>query len=190
MCTVMTHAAVALLAGGAMFAGRKMPVRFWIIAPICSMFPDMDTGLFAYGVAYTDVWGHRGMVHSPFFAIIFCAIVMAVFFRTVIPMFSRRWWGVFLFLTLITISHGVLDGFTNGGHGIAYFEPFSHERVFMPWTPIEVSAFGLRSMFTERGAATLLSELQWVIAPAVALTIPVALANWMMLKRRAAIQHT
>ena len=190
MCTVFTHAAVALLAGGAIYAGRNMPRRFWIIAPICSAFPDMDTGLFAYGVEYADVWGHRGMVHSPFFAIIFCAIIMAVFFRTVIPTFSGRWWGVYAFLTLITISHGVLDGFTDGGHGVAFFEPFSHERHFMPWTPIKVSAMGLKSMFTAAAAQTLLSELKWVVAPAIALSIPIALANIWLLRHSRSTART
>jgi hypothetical protein len=39
------------------------------------------------------------------------------------------------FLFLATASHGILDAFTDGGRGIAFFAPFGTERYFFPHHP-------------------------------------------------------
>jgi inner membrane protein len=64
--------------------------------------------------------------------------VTAVLFREEM-LFSGRWFFYVIFFFLLTASHGILDAFTNGGLVIALFSPFSNERYFFPWTPIEVS---------------------------------------------------
>jgi inner membrane protein len=54
--------------------------------------------------------------------------------------------------------------FTNGGRGVALFAPFSAERFFFPWRPIEVSPIGL-DFFSERGFGVISSEIIWIWIP-------------------------
>jgi inner membrane protein len=62
----------------------------------------------------------------------------------------------------VIASHGLLDAMTTGGLGVAFFAPFSAERYFFPWRPILVSPIGIERFLSPRGAAVLMSELQWV----------------------------
>jgi inner membrane protein len=81
---------------------------------------------------------------------------------------SRAGYGeVFGFLFLSALSHPLLDMLTNGGLGVALFAPFSKERFFFPWRPVEVSPIGF-NFFSEWGARVLLSEFRWVWLPAAA----------------------
>lgn len=56
---------------------------------------------------------------------------------------------------------------TNGGRGIALLSPFSNQRYFLPWTPIEVSPLGVSGFFSQRGLAVMQSERLWIFLPAV-----------------------
>ena len=172
MCTAFTHAFGALAAGRAWFP-QRMPWKFWALAPICSAGPDLDVGLHSYGVEYEDMWGHRGMTHSIAFAIIIALVIVTWLFRRNsdggCAMFSRRWWSLLAFFTLITASHGVLDAFTDGGLGIAFFSPIDDTRYFMPWTPIPVSNFGLSSMFDRYGVQVMMMEMLYVWLPVAAM---------------------
>ncbi|UCD76007.1 MAG: metal-dependent hydrolase [Phycisphaerales bacterium] len=176
MCTVLTHTFVALAAGKACFI-RKMPVKFWALAVFCSSAPDLDSGLMAWGVPYDAFLGHRGFLHSLAFALLLSVIVVSWAFRREAQWFGRGWWRLLAFFFLLTASHGFLDAFTNGGLGIAFFAPFSNERYFMPWTPIEVSAIGLVGFLRYGGGETLKSELVWVWLPGGVLTAAVILAR-------------
>jgi len=69
---------------------------------------------------------------------------------------------VLLALFAATASHGLLDAFTNGGLGVAFFAPFDSARYFFPFRPIAVSPIGIARFFTRRGAEVLLSEIEWV----------------------------
>ena len=69
-----------------------------------------------------------------------------------------------LYFTLVTLSHPLLDAMTNGGLGVALFAPFSAQRYFFPFRPIEVSPIGMR-FFSERGLEVLASEVVWVWLP-------------------------
>ncbi|HVR41615.1 MAG TPA: metal-dependent hydrolase, partial [Thermoanaerobaculia bacterium] len=71
----------------------------------------------------------------------------------------------FTFIFLCAISHPLLDAMTNGGRGIAFFAPFSNHRYFFPWRPIRASPIGAEGFFTDRGIATVMSELMWVWLP-------------------------
>jgi inner membrane protein len=71
----------------------------------------------------------------------------------------------FLFLFVATGSHGMLDAFTSGGLGIAFFWPWSANRYFAPFRPIRVSPIGFSLFFSHRGIAVLLSELLWIWMP-------------------------
>ena len=137
MATIFTHALAAASLGQAGKADWRKDWRFWYIAVLCSVLPDVDILGFRFGIRYGDLWGHRGMTHSLLFAAVI-AVVMA--FRFGFPGAER--WKMMMLLFVITASHGVLDALTNGGLGIAFFSPFNRERYFFPWTPEQVSQIG------------------------------------------------
>ncbi len=174
MCTILSHSFVALAAGKACYPGR-MPGRFWWLAMGCSSLPDIDVGLMAWGVPYESFFGHRGFLHSIAFAAVVALVVVCWAFRREVRWFGRRWWSLIAFFFLLTASHGVLDMFTNGGHGIALFAPFDNTRYFMPFTPIEVSAIGFRGFIKYGGLQTLASEILWVWLPTTMLFGPIYL---------------
>jgi inner membrane protein len=126
------------------------------------MLPDTDVIGFRLGIPYGDILGHRGFTHSLVFA---CVVAMAA----VIPFWSTAKPGVRLkiiaCIAIAIASHGILDAFTDGGLGVAFFAPFDATRYFFPVTPIEVSPLGIQAFFSRRGASVLASELVWVWVP-------------------------
>ena len=64
---------------------------------------------------------------------------------------------------------------TSGGLGIAFFSPFDTTRYFLPWTPVLVSPIGIQNFFTEWGLEVIRSELVWVWAPVIALSVAATL---------------
>lgn len=162
-----------------------MPWRFIPLAMACSVLPDLDVGLHAYGVAYGDPWGHRGMTHSLAFAALLSLIVVPYVFRKHARLFNRRWWALVTFFFLITASHGFLDSFTDGGLGIAFFAPFDNTRYFIGWRPLYVSPIGIHGVFTPYFARVVLSELLWVWLPTSAITAPLILwHSWLQVSRK------
>jgi inner membrane protein len=174
MPTILSHAIAAAAVGHA-YPGRHLPTRFWVWTAVCSMLPDADVIGFAYGIRYADMLGHRGLSHSFFFAAIVGAIVAALYGDL-----RRRLW-LCAYFAAITASHALLDALTDGGLGVALFAPFSNERYFFPWRPIEVSPIGAR-FFSRRGVSVLMSELQWIWIPSAAL---VAVTSASRLRRSA-----
>jgi len=79
--------------------------------------------------------------------------------------FSIQWWKYVLYFFILTASHGLLDALTNGGHGIALLSPFTNNRYFFPWTPIEVSPLNIEAFLSQRGLTVLMSELIWIWIP-------------------------
>jgi inner membrane protein len=77
----------------------------------------------------------------------------------------------FLFLFLATVSHGVLDAFTNGGLGVAFLWPWSGERFWAPdaLRVVEASPISVSRFLSGRGLTVLGSELRWIWPPAVAI---------------------
>jgi inner membrane protein len=131
----LSHPAPAL-AIAACF-GRGHLSRSAVVAGVlCSILPDVDIIGFRVGMAHGGMLGHRGLTHSLPFAVALAVVVaIIVCRRDPGPRFS----DVCLYLFLASASHGVLDALTNGGHGIAFFAPFSSARYFLPFRPIEVS---------------------------------------------------
>ena len=118
--------------------------------------------------------GHRGVhfFHSPFFAALFSLVAVILFFPRE-RILSSRWWAHVLFFFVVGASHGLLDAMTNGGRGIALLSPFSNNRYFLPWTPIEVSPIGIGAFLTKRGLTVMKSEILWIWVPVVALAVSV-----------------
>jgi inner membrane protein len=163
MPTIFSHAIFASAIGKA-YAAEPLPLRFWILTATCAMLPDVDAIGFAFGVRYGDMWGHRGLTHSIAFAVL-VGFVVGTFAFGKQPTAPGRL-QLILYFTLVTLSHPLLDALTNGGLGVALFAPFSAERYFFPWRPIEVSPIGVR-FFSARGLEVLASEVVWVWLPAL-----------------------
>jgi len=167
MPTIFSHAIFAGVAGKAIL---KKPVSlwFWALTALCATIPDADVFGLAFGIGFGDMFGHRGFTHSIMFALIFGGIIAFFadrFLQTGISLIK-----LFVFFSLATFSHPLLDMLTNGGSGAAIFAPFSNERYFFPWRPVEVSPIGIR-FFSGRGLSVILSEIIWIWLPAIAVLI-------------------
>src|ERR1044071_4209848 len=167
MPTIMTHAVSAAALTSA-FPVRCVPRRLIILGAICAMTPDVDVYGFRFGIPYGALWGHRGLTHSLIFALGLSVLAWSAGVPYVAG-FARRA-VLWLYLLLVSVSHGVLDAFTNGGLGIAFFSPFDTTRYFFPFRPIEVSPIGVR-FFSERGLSVLQSELLWVWVPFIVFAV-------------------
>ena len=159
MCTVITHPAIPI-ALSVLLPQESASSSLLIAGAICSVVPDLDVIGFDFGIKYGDLLGHRGFTHSIFFAALFAALMTMFLFQN---HGSRL--IVLLFLFLSTLSHPVLDALTNGGLGVGLFAPFTNERYFFPYRPIEVSPIGVGAFFSHRGLKVMLSELKWVWLP-------------------------
>lgn len=172
MPTIFTHPVVAL-ALAPCFGRRRLSVGIILLGMLCAIVPDLDVVGFRFGIPYGSPFGHRGFSHSLAFAVLLAAS-LSLLLRLVAPTVSG--WRVFLFLFLCTASHGVLDALTNGGHGIAFFAPFSNQRYFFPWRPIQVSPLDISRFLSGQAWPVIISELKWVVMPS--LSVAVAM-GWM-----------
>ena len=104
MPTIITHSVFAISLAH-VFKHNELPVRFWLLAVVCSMLPDIDVVGFSFGVKYGDFWGHRGFTHSLVFASLASLIVVLLAFHQE----KYRPWRprLLLFYFLVTASHGL-----------------------------------------------------------------------------------
>lgn len=168
MATIIGH---GLAAGTLGWLGTKNRPSSRLLAAmiLASILPDADVIAFRLHVPYEDMFGHRGFSHSIVFALLTGIIFGGILYR----LEGQRRLDIYrygLLCFLATFSHGLLDAMTNGGHGVAFFAPFSNERYFLPWQPIQVSPIG-RRFFSQQGAYVLLSELLWIGVPCSLLLI-------------------
>ena len=141
----------------------------------CALLPDVDVPLsFALGVPYDSMLGHRGITHSLPFAGVLGALVALGLRRRGVAQSPLVTW---LYLSAATASHGILDAFTNGGRGVAFFAPFSASRNFFPVRPIEVSPLGVPRFLSDRGIEILANELVWIWLPGAAFVLLVIVAR-------------
>jgi inner membrane protein len=166
----MTHSIVAASAV-CLLSSAGVPKRFWVLAIIAAVLPDADVIGYQYlYIPYGHVLGHRGFFHSPCFAALFSLVAVSLFFHQE-RILSRRWWAYVLFFFVVGASHGLLDAMTNGGRGIALLSPFSNQRYFLPWTPIEVSPLGVSAFLSQRGLTVIKSEILWIWMPVVSIAV-------------------
>jgi inner membrane protein len=166
MCSIITHPVVPVALSFFLPQAVTTP-KLILVGAICSVVPDLDVIGFQIGIRYGDMLGHRGFSHSIFFAVLLSALLAFALFRDS----AGEQWIFFLFLFLSTLSHPLLDMLTNGGFGVALFAPFSNERYFFPYTPIEVSPLGISNFLSGRGIQVILSELKWVWLPSAGVSI-------------------
>ncbi|KFB98094.1 putative membrane-bound metal-dependent hydrolase [Trabulsiella guamensis ATCC 49490] len=69
MPTIITHAAVPLCLGLGL-GTRVIPPRLLLTGIALSMLPDADVLAFKFGIAYGNIFGHRGFTHSLLFAFV------------------------------------------------------------------------------------------------------------------------
>ena len=159
MPTVFTHAVVGL-GLSEVFMGRPQTPLFCGLSMALATAPDLDILAFPLGIPYGSFFGHRGFFHS-----LFCDLLTGLVIALLSwPVFALPWWQLWAYFFVVIASHGILDGFTNGGRGIAFFSPFDTGRYFFPWQPIEVSPIGM-VFFSRWGLRVLQSELLWVWLP-------------------------
>ena len=163
MASAFSHAFVAL-ALGKIASHRAMTWPVLLTGAVCSMVPDLDVIGFSCGIRYGDLWGHRGMTHSIFFAGLLSAILVGLGYRHESPATKARI-GIYLFLC--TASHGVLDALTDGGLGVAFFSPFDTNRYFFPVRPVAVSPIGVGDFFNTDALRILATEVTWIWIPTV-----------------------
>lgn len=167
MPTIMTHALVGLGLTELAPLPAKPPWLRALAAGLAAL-PDLDVIGLPLGVPYRSFFGHRGFFHS-----LACSVVTGFLLGWALQVpLAIPWWQLGAFLCIVMASHGVLDGFTNGGLGIAYFAPFDNGRYFFPWQPIQVSPIGA-AFFSKWGLLVLRSEIVWVWLP-LAATVGVA----------------
>ena len=177
MASLFTHAltggTIAYLAAGTQ---RQLSRWFVVAAAVAAVLPDADAIGYRLGVEYGSFWGHRGFTHSIVFALLFGLLVSAA-----IPpgKWGTRRRTIFLVMFLAVLSHALLDMLTDGGMGVGLYLPFSPERIFFPWRPVEVSPIGIRRFFSEWGVRVLKSEMIVVWIPCL------LLIGGMFLRRRA-----
>jgi inner membrane protein len=129
-----------------------------------AVVPDLDVAGLAFGWGLDHPLGHRGLSNSlPAAAALAGVAMLAIPSR---PAESR--WRLWLVLALAAASHGILDAFTNGGRGVAFFAPVVDTRWHFPARPIEVSPIGVWSFFSRRGLEVLTNEVVWLWAPSLA----------------------
>ena len=136
MPTVFTHAVLAASAFTLVARGRKGAQLGAVVAGVVSAAPDADVmwwGLTYYGAP----WGHRGMTHSIVAAALLAAVAAFALHKRVA--FRGGVWAMFALLVATTVSHGVFDAMTDGGHGVGLFLPFDEARYFLPIRPVPVA---------------------------------------------------
>ena len=167
MASAITHPIVPLALAPAFGAPRAAVAA----GALLSVVPDADAIGFWMGVPYGAPLGHRGLTHSLAFAALLAGLALPLVRRVSPKAAAGPALPLFLFLFLCAASHGVLDAFTDGGLGVAFFAPFSNERYFFPWTPILVSPISVPGFFDARGLRVLSSEILWVWLPCAALAL-------------------
>jgi inner membrane protein len=166
--TVIGHSIVGI-AAGSYFRSKPYAAGVFLLCVLCSVAPDIDSLGFRLGIPYGHWLGHRGFCHGVFFAAMAAFAAALCMLRYDLSRNERlRLFSVFF---LCGILHDILDAMTNGGLGVAFFSPFSDERFFLPFRPIEVSPLSARRLFSARGLAVMASEFVWVVVPSLCFAV-------------------
>lgn len=163
MSTAIAHFIVA----GSMssLAPETVPrLRLVLVLGFLAVIPDLDVIGFQFGISYAEPLGHRGFTHSVLFAMMVAPLVPFLAFRKV-ETATRTWWILAGLAFLATISHGVLDAFTDAGLGVGFLIPFDDTRYFAPWRPLATSPLSISAFFDGPGMRILANELLWVGIP-------------------------
>jgi inner membrane protein len=185
LASLFTHvfAAGALAAIAAPRVGFRKSLA---LGAVCSVLPDADMLGWYAGVPSKSLLGHRGLTHSFAFALAWALFLAWLLRRDKLSPGEKSWRGVYFFLC--TVSHGILDGFSAGRHGVAFFAPFGNARHVLPGNVLPLPPLGVQNLFSERGWNVLRGEFLHVWLPLGAF----ALLCWLGRRRirRAAARAT
>ena len=156
MASIFGHALASTTLGKSFFNKFSDKKALWLAAA-CAAVPDADIIAFNFGIPYSSIWGHRGFTHSLFFALVWGLLIAWLFYRN-----KSNFKAMVALFALSTASHPLLDMLTNGGRGVALWFPFSYERIFFPFRPIQVSPISPSDFFGTWGLQVLFSELYWI----------------------------
>ena len=165
MASIFGHVAASTAIGYAFFP-RQVRSATLLTAGFLAFSPDLDVLAFRFGIPYGSEWGHRGWTHSLVFAFVFGLLTAWLFYRK-----QQDFLKIALFFILSTVSHPLLDMMTNGGRGCALWWPFSTERIFFPFRPIQVSPMSVGAFISDWGLTVLASEFFWIGVPALILVV-------------------
>lgn len=160
MPAILTHPVVPLALALAL-GSSTIPKRLLVVGIAATILPDFDVLAFRFGLAYSHDLGHRGFTHSLFFA-----MLVGLFAMPFAKALQSTRQTVFIFIALCAASHGLLDMLTNGGLGVAFFWPFSSERLFFPHQVVQVSPISLSKVFSPAMLKVFKSEALWLWLPA------------------------
>lgn len=123
---------------------------------------------------WQNIWSHRGITHSLFYAVTLAAAVTWLGFA------GSYWRGfrarIWLALTLAIASHGMLDSLTQNAGGVAFFAPFSNARFAFAWRPLMGPPDSIDSMA---------GKIAWLAgAEFVCIWIPSLILMFGLLRRR------
>ena len=150
-------------------APKDLPrIRLGIVLGLLAMIPDLDVIGFRFGIAYADALGHRGFTHSIVFASIAAVLTPFVAFPK-ITTFRRTWWVLVGLAFVATLSHGVIDAFTDAGLGVGFFIPFDDSRYFAPWRPLATSPLSISAFINGPAIRILANEFLWIGVPVLGL---------------------
>lgn len=174
MPTIVTHAIASCALGDALRPGpsarERWPRGFFALVALAAVMPDADVIAYDLGLEYGHMFGHRGFSHS-----LVCAALIGAGAALWLGRGARRdRLRLFVVFALATASHGLLDACADDGLGVAFFAPFSGERYFFPWRPLEVAPIGGHGFFITaplegglRWIEVFRSEIVWVWLPAL-----------------------
>ena len=167
MPSIISHIVTGTSLGYSLYPDEKK-FKFYIFAILLSIIPDFDVIMFRIGIPYAHPMGHRGFFHSFLFAAIIGIFFAYIFFSRNEARAKKYTMISFVFI-LIGFMHCLLDAMTNGGLGIGLFIPFSYQRYFLPWKPIEVSPIRISDFFSNWGLRVLKNEFIFLIIPSIIL---------------------
>lgn len=177
MATVLTHAALPLLAGR-LWRPKDVPPRqlAWV-SVLLALWPDADYLGLLFDVRPEDALGHRGLSHSLLVAAVLAAAAALVAFPQARKE-RRTFASLFLFLFGAAASHGLVDAAARGDLGVALLAPLWDARLALPFRPLHAIPLGLDESFSRWGALVFAGEL-------LALVVPLALVVRAVEARRA-----
>ena len=162
MPTVFTHAMVGLTASqlwspNEIQQDSRAKLLFTALSTALPIIPDFDF-LFILIVADGNMLNHRGLSHSLAFAL-FLGVAATAFMIILVQAIKARWIWLLTYFSIITASHGLLDGMTRGPQGVAFFAPFDNHRYFLPVRPMLPSPIWPSQFLSSYGARALTIEV-------------------------------
>jgi inner membrane protein len=172
------HIAVGYVSGrlSTQVTGRRAParpIRLTLACVALALLPDADVLFLLAGLPDRGLFGHRGLTHTPLFALIVGALVGLGAWAARRP----RPWRLALGAALLVLSHGLLDGLADEGRGVFVFWPFSLTRYHFSWRPIPDIPVGL-AMLRPLGLRHLAIELAYFLPMVVGALCWRSLGPW------------